>query len=264
MKFDVLTLFPEWFGQFAELGVVGRAIEQNRLKLDVWNPRDDALNQYGQVDDRPYGGGPGMVMQYEPLKKTLDRCLAASGSDSQKRPLVVALSPQGEVLNNAWVQRLATEEQLVLICGRYEGLDERFVEEEVDVEISTGDYVVSGGELPAMLLMDAIARWIPGVLGDAESALADSFAEGLLDHPHYTRPESIALAGKDEQLAVPDVLLSGNHAAIRQWRSQQALARTWLRRPDLIEGLLDSGKLTQAQQSQVLQLICDLVAERME
>ena len=226
MRFDVLSLFPEFIRQSAEVGVVGRALERGLLQLEAWNPRDYATGNYRRVDDRPFGGGPGMVMLPEPLSA----CLAAARAADAAPAHVVYLSPQGAVLTQARARDLAALPRLVLVCGRYEGVDERFIEREVDEELSIGDYVLSGGELAAAVLMDAVGRLQPGVLNDAESASQDSFEDGLLDCPHFTRSESLGTGG------VPAVLLSGDHAAIRRWRRQQSLGRTWLRRPDLLAG----------------------------
>jgi len=202
------------------------AVEGGQLELSMRNPRDFAQNRWRKVDDRPYGGGPGMVMNAEPLALAITAARASVG-----RARVVSLSPQGEPLTQAWVERLSHEPALIVLCGRYEGLDERVVAAEVDFELSLGDFVLSGGELAAMALIDAIARLLPGVLGDDQSAANDSFAKGLLDHPHYTRPEG----WRGEQ--VPEVLLSGDHAAVRRWRLKVALGQTWLKRPDLLAGL---------------------------
>jgi len=224
MRFDVISLFPEMF-EAMRLGVTGRAIERGQVDLALWNPRDYAQDPHRSVDDRPYGGGPGMVMMVEPLREALRDARAAA---PQSR--VLYLSPQGRRLDQDAVREMAAESGLVLLAGRYEGIDERLIEAYVDEEWSIGDYVLSGGELPAMVLMDAVIRLLPGVLGHADSAQQDSYADGLLDCPHYTRPEEI------EGRTVPAVLLSGNHESIRRWRLQQALGRTWLRRPDLLEG----------------------------
>jgi tRNA (guanine37-N1)-methyltransferase len=224
MRFDVVSLFPEMFGAMRH-GVTGRAIERGQVSLHGWNPRDYATDAHRTVDDRPYGGGPGMVMMVEPLRRALeDARQAAPGSP------VLYLSPQGRRFDQAAAARLARAPGLVLLAGRYEGVDERLLEAYVDEEWSIGDYVVSGGELPAMVVMDAVIRLLPGVLGHAESAVQDSHVDGLLDCPHYTRPEAI------EGRRVPSVLLSGDHERIRRWRLQQALGRTWLRRPDLLHG----------------------------
>ncbi len=227
MRIDVVTLFPEFIAQCAGFGVVGRAQERGLLSLRGWNPRDYAEGGYRRVDDRPFGGGPGMVMMIEPLRA----CLAAArAADTQQPASIVYLTPQGAPLTQKKVRELAARPRLVLLCGRYEGIDERLVAAEVDEEISIGDYVLSGGELAAAVVIDAVARLQEGVLNDAESAAQDSFeADGLLDCPHYTHPASHALG------EVPAVLRSGDHAAIARWRRQQALGRTWLRRPELLD-----------------------------
>ena len=224
MRFDVISLFPEMFSAMRQ-GVTGRAVERGQVALQLWNPRDFADDVHRTVDDRPYGGGPGMVMMVEPLRQAIGAAKAAA-PDSR----VLYLSPQGRRLDQAAVREMATGSGLVLLAGRYEGIDERLIDACVDEEWSIGDYVLSGGELPAMVLMDAVIRLLPGVLGHADSAEQDSYVDGLLDCPHYTRPEEI------EGHAVPEVLKSGNHELIRRWRLQQALGRTWLRRPDLLEG----------------------------
>lgn len=228
MIFDVVTLFPPMFEALTQYGITRRAQEQGRFDLALWNPRDFTHDNYRTIDDRPYGGGPGMVMLAEPLEAALT---AARQRQQQAgaSPHVIYFSPQGGTLNHAKVMELAQRPGLILLCGRYEGIDERLIERQVDEELSIGDYVLSGGELPAMVLMDAIVRQLPGVLGDAESAVQDSFVNGLLDYPHYTRPEVY------EGVAVPEVLLSGNHALINRWRFKQSLARTALRRPELLE-----------------------------
>ena len=224
MRFDVISLFPEMFAAIRQ-GVTGRAIECGKVTLQLWNPRDYADDAHRTVDDRPYGGGPGMVMMVEPLRQAIQ---AARAAVPESR--VLYLSPQGRSLDQAAVSEMAAEPGLVLLAGRYEGVDERLIDAFVDEEWSIGDYVLSGGELPAMVLMDAVIRLLPGVLGHADSAEQDSYVDGLLDCPHYTRPEEI------EGRTVPEVLKSGNHELIRRWRLQQALGRTWLRRPDLLEG----------------------------
>lgn len=228
LQFDVVTLFPRMFEAVTEAGITGRAREKKLYELVAWNPRDFATNNYRTVDDRPYGGGPGMVMMAEPLERAIVAAKQRQVSMGAQ-PHVVYLSPQGKVLNHARVQALAAQPGLVLLCGRYEGVDERLITREVDEEISLGDYVLSGGELAAMVLIDAIVRQLPGALGDAESAVQESFVGGLLDHPHYTRPEVY------EGESVPVALMSGNHADIERWRLKQALGRTWQRRPELIE-----------------------------
>lgn len=221
MRFDVVTLFPEMMEALAA-GVIGRAQQQDLIHLHCWNPRDYTHDVHKTVDDRPYGGGPGMVMKIEPLADAINA--ARTQNPSAK---TVYLSPQGQPLNQQTAKQLSAEEGLILICGRYEGIDERLLNKQVDLEISIGDYVLSGGELPAMVLIDAVSRLIPGVLGHADSAEQDSFTNGLLDCPHYTRPEIL----DGEQ--VPGVLLSGNHAEIEKWRLQQSLVRTRERRPEL-------------------------------
>lgn len=228
LQFDIITLFPPMFDAVTECGVTGRARDSGLYQLVLWNPRDFAANSHRTVDDRPYGGGPGMVMMAEPLEKAIAAASQRQKSSGVRRPRVVFLSPQGRLLNHRLVMELSQEQGLVMIAGRYEGVDERLVRRQIDDEISIGDYVLSGGELAAMVVMDCVVRQIPGVLGDAESARQDSFVSGLLDCPHYTRPETY----KGE--AVPPVLMSGNHAEISRWRLKQALGRTWQRRPDLL------------------------------
>jgi len=224
LQFAVITLFPEMFTALTQWGVTGRAFQSGVCQLHLQDPRDEATDRHGTVDDRPYGGGPGMVMQAPILAASLASAQQALGGAAK----VVSLSPQGRPLTANIAQTLAAEERLILVAGRYEGIDERFIERHVDLEISVGDFVVSGGELPAMLLMDAVIRWLPGVLGHADSALEDSFSDGLLDCPHYTRPEIFEGEG------VPEVLMSGDHGAIAGWRRAQALRRTLDRRPDLL------------------------------
>jgi tRNA (guanine37-N1)-methyltransferase len=233
IQFDCITIFPQMFAAVTDYGITRRAREEGRWSLALWNPRDFATDAYRTIDDRPYGGGPGMVMLAEPLAQAIR---TAQARVPETRARVVYLSPQGALLDDAMVRRLAAEPRLVVVAGRYEGVDERLVRRSVDEEISIGDYVLSGGELAAMVLIDAVVRQLPGVLGDAQSAEQDSFATGLLDCPHYTRPE----AWQGER--VPDVLLSGHHAEIARWRLKQALGRTWLRRPDLLEGRALSGE----------------------
>ncbi len=231
MRIDVVTLFPEFVQQSAALGVIGRAQTRGLLELGTWNPRDFASDAYRRVDERPFGGGPGMVMLIEPLRAALAAAQAAAATPAP----VVYLSPQGARLTQARIEQFAQMPRLLLLCGRYEGVDERLLEHAVDEEISLGDYVLSGGELGAAVVLDAVGRLLPGALNHSESAAQDSFADGLLDCPHYTRPERDALGD------VPQVLLSGDHAAIRRWRLKQALGRTWLRRPDLLaERVLDA------------------------
>jgi len=227
MRVDVVTLFPEVVTGWAGIGVVGRAQERGLLAVHAWNPRDYATDAYRRVDERVFGGGPGMVMLIDPLRAALNAARAASVEPAK----VIYLSPQGARLEQAKVAELAQRERLILLCGRYEGVDERLLQHEVDEELSIGDYVLSGGELAAAVVFDAIGRLQEGALNDAQSAQQDSFSEGLLDCPHYTRPEHHELG------AVPQVLTSGDHAAIRRWRRKQALGRTWQRRPDLLAKL---------------------------
>ncbi|MEP6939599.1 MAG: tRNA (guanosine(37)-N1)-methyltransferase TrmD [Rudaea sp.] len=224
MRIDVITLFPEFIEASARVGVVGRAQERGLLAVHSWNPRDFATDNYRTVDERTYGGGPGMVMLIDPLRDAIRAARAAAEAPAK----VIYLSPQGTRLDQDKVKVLAGAGRLVLLCGRYEAVDERLIQAEVDEEISIGDYVLSGGELAAAVLIDAIGRLQEGALNDAQSAQQDSFSDGLLDCPHYTRPEAHELG------AVPAVLMSGDHAAIRRWRRKQALGRTWLRRPDLL------------------------------
>lgn len=230
-RFDVISLFPEMFDALTRSGVTRRAFEAGVYELVLWNPRDFSQSAYRAVDDRPYGGGPGMLMMADPLEKAIRMARQRQRSSGGKDARVIYFSPQGRLLDHAVVTELEQMDGLVLLAGRYEGVDERLINRHVDEELSIGDYVLSGGELPAMVLMDAIIRRIPGVLGDSESAIQDSFVNGLLDCPHYTRPE--VWEGAD----VPAVLLSGNHADIERWRMKQSLGRTWKRRPDLLARL---------------------------
>ncbi|WP_423187150.1 tRNA (guanosine(37)-N1)-methyltransferase TrmD [Alishewanella sp. d11] len=223
----VVSLFPEMFQAITQYGVTGRAVKQGLIQLQCWNPRDYTSDKHRTVDDRPYGGGPGMLMMVQPLTDAIHAAKQAAGADVY----TVYLSPQGRKLDQQGVAELAKHSKLLLVAGRYEGIDERVIESEIDAEWSIGDYVLSGGELPAMVLIDAVSRLVPGVLGHDLSAEQDSFATGLLDCPHYTRPE--VLANKQ----VPAVLLSGHHEEIRRWRLKQALGRTWLRRPDMLNSL---------------------------
>jgi tRNA (guanine37-N1)-methyltransferase len=223
VRFDVLTLFPDFVRQAMGVGVVGRALERGQVSLACWNPRDYTSDNYRTVDDRPYGGGPGMVFMIEPLR----RALAAASADGARHP-VVLMSPQGRRFDQALARDWAAGPGLTLVCGRYEGIDQRFVDRHVDLEVSIGDFVLSGGEVPALALMDAVTRLLPGVLHTDASAVEDSFMDGLLDCPHYTRPEQA------DEGEVPAVLRSGNHAAIARWRRQQSLGRTWEKRPDLL------------------------------
>ena len=227
IRFDVVTLFPEMFAAITGSGITSRALDAGLYSVTTWNPRDFTTDNYRTVDDRPYGGGPGMVMLAEPLERTLDAVKSAGGGRT------LYLSPQGRKLDHRRVMALVQEQALTLLCGRYEGVDERLLERRVDEEVSIGDFVLSGGELAAMALIDACVRQLPGALGDDASALEESFADGLLDCPQYTRPEVWASGGSERR--VPEVLLSGHHENIRRWRLKQALGRTWLRRPDLLE-----------------------------
>ena len=225
IRFDCVTLFPEAFAAVGEFGITRRAKEDGLWSLALWNPREFTTDNYRTVDDRPYGGGPGMVMLAEPLAKAIAAAKAAAPGKAR----VVHLSPQGPVMDHGKVMELAAQARLILLCGRYEGVDERLIQGAVDEELSIGDYVLSGGELAAMVVIDTIVRQLPGALGDEDSAAQESFVSGLLDCPHYTRPE--VYEGK----AVPQVLMSGHHERIERWRLKQSLGRTWLRRPELIE-----------------------------
>ena len=233
MHFHVITLFPEMVGHLTEEGVLGRAIKQGIIGLTCWNPRDYTRDKHRTVDDRPYGGGPGMLMKVQPLADAIAAAKQAAGESAK----VIYMSPQGSRLNQQKVRQLAqsrvdnTASSLILIAGRYEGIDERLIQQYVDEEISIGDYVLSGGEFAALILIDTISRMLPGVLGDEDSAQQDSFMQGLLDCPHYTRPEEV------NGQRVPDVLLGGDHKAIARWRLKQSLGKTWLNRPDMLEGL---------------------------
>lgn len=235
MEFGVVTLFPEMFTAFSEQGISGRAVNNGLVAMDLWNPRDFTTDKHRTVDDRPFGGGPGMLMKVQPLKDAIN----AARNHSERESKVIYLSPQGRKLEQSGVAELATEQRLIFVCGRYEGIDERVIEAEIDEEWSLGDFVLSGGELAAMAFMDAIIRLKPGVLGHELSSVQDSFYDGLLDCPHYTRPEVL------NGLGVPEVLLSGHHENIERWRKKQALGRTWQRRPDLLVG----KSLTREQQT---------------
>jgi tRNA (guanine37-N1)-methyltransferase len=226
IRFDVVTLFPEMFSAVTHSGITSRALDAGLWALTTWNPRDFTTDNYRTVDDRPYGGGPGMVMLAEPIERALDAVRSSGGGR------VVYLTPQGRKLEHRKVMEFSKESCLTLLCGRYEGIDERLLARRVEEEVSVGDFVLSGGELAAMALMDAVVRQLPGALGDENSALEESFADGLLDCPQYTRPEVRALGDAVER--VPEVLMSGHHENIRRWRLKQALGRSWLRRPDLL------------------------------
>jgi tRNA (guanine37-N1)-methyltransferase len=231
MQFDAITLFPEMFDAISQFGITRRALDEKIWALNTWNPRDFTENAYRTIDDRPYGGGPGMVMLAQPLERAINAAKASQQLAGVAEPWVIHLSPQGSPLSHAMVMSLSKRSGLIVLASRYEGVDERLLRRCVDQEISIGDFVVSGGELPAMMLIDAVLRQLPGVLGDADSAVQESFVEGLLDCPHYTRPEVY------EGESVPHVLMSGNHADIQRWRKMQSLGRTSLRRPDLLDRL---------------------------
>lgn len=228
IRFDVVTLFPEMFRAVTESGIPRKAREAGLWQLALWNPREFTSDHHRTADDRPYGGGPGMVMLAEPLENALDAVAAAQVEEGGERGKVIYLSPQGRKLDHPGVMEMAGRSRMTLLCGRYEGVDERLLERRVDEELSLGDFVLSGGELAAMALIDAVVRQMPGALGDSQSVLDESFADGLLDCPQYTRPEVYRGTG------VPEVLLSGHHKNIRRWRLKQSLGRTWLRRPELM------------------------------
>ena len=225
MWIGIVSLFPEMFSAVSDYGITRRAVESGKLELDTWNPRDFAKDRHRTVDDKPYGGGPGMLMKVQPLRDAIQAAKDSAGEQCR----VIYLSPQGRRLTQADLEEFAANQELILVAGRYEGIDERLLESVIDEEVSIGDFVVSGGELPAMVLIDGITRLIPGVVGDCESVQQDSFSDGLLDFPQYTRPESI------DGLAVPDVLMSGDHGQIERWRRMQALGRTYEKRPDLLQ-----------------------------
>lgn len=240
MQFDVVSLFPEMFAALTQSGVTRRAFEQERWGLKLWNPRDFTQDRHRTVDDRPYGGGPGMVMLAKPLEATINAAKARQAELGLPAPRVVFMSPQGKPLTHERVMALKDEPGLVILCGRYEAVDQRLLDRVVDEEISLGDFVLSGGELPAMALMDAVVRQLPGVLGDDASAVEDSFVNGLLDSPHYTRPEVY------EGVAVPPVLMGGNHAEITKWRRQRMLEATAKKRPELLDAARKAGRLSAA------------------
>ena len=243
MWIGVISLFPEMFDAITEYGVTGRAIRKGLIEFHKWNPRDFTHDKHRTVDDRPYGGGPGMLMMVQPLRDAITAARAKAQADGRNAK-VIYLSPQGRKLDQVGVSELAKDDCLIFVAGRYEGIDERIIESDIDEEWSVGDYILSGGELPAMNVIDAVARFVPGVLGHEQSAEQDSFSDGLLDCPHYTRPEVL------DEKSVPKVLLSGNHEHIRQWRQFQSLERTWLRRPELLTDLA----LT-AEQEKMLEVI---------
>ncbi|WP_300757101.1 tRNA (guanosine(37)-N1)-methyltransferase TrmD [Janthinobacterium sp.] len=238
MQFDVVTLFPEMFAALTQSGVTRRAFEQKKCGLSLWNPRDFTTDNHRTVDDRPYGGGPGMVMMARPLEATINAARQRQADLGLAAPRVVFMSPQGRPLTHERVTQLKAEPGLVILCGRYEAVDQRLLDRCVDEEISVGDFVLSGGELPAMALMDAVIRLLPGVLNTEASAIEDSFVNGLLDSPHYTRPETY------EGVAVPAVLMGGNHAEIIKWRRQRMLEATAKKRPDLLTGARAAGLLS--------------------
>ncbi len=248
MQFDVVTLFPEMFAALTQSGITRRAFEQNRCALSLWNPRDFTSDNHRTVDDRPYGGGPGMVMLAKPLEAAIDAAKVRQLELGLPRPRVVYLSPQGQALTHHRVMQMTTESGVVLLCGRYEAVDQRLLDRCVDEEISLGDFVLSGGELPAMALMDAVIRQLPGVLHDDASAVEDSFVNGLLDCPHYTRPEVY------EGVAVPPVLMGGHHAEIEKWRRARALEATAKKRPDLILKAREAGLLSRADEKYLIDI----------
>lgn len=243
MHVALVSIFPEMFDAVARWGITGRAVETGILRLDRWNPRDFAEGHRRNVDDRPYGGGPGMVMRVEPLQLAIRAARGAMGGPAS----VLYLSPQGRRLDQSGVRELVTRQRLILVCGRYEGIDERLIAMEVDEEWSIGDYVLSGGEIAAMVVIDALTRWLPGALGHEDSVIRDSFVDGRLDCPHYTRPEAIG------GYRVPETLIGGNHADIARWRCKHALGRTWSRRPDL----LDTQSLTGEEQALLEEFIAE-------
>lgn len=244
MRFDVVTLFPEWLGQLENYGVVGRAIRDQTIDCATWNPRDYTERNDGRVDDRPFGGGPGMVLQTEPLRRTLS---AVADNNPGRRGPVLLMAPDGERFDQSWADALSHHDAVTLVCGRYQGIDQRFIDESVDACVSAGDFVLSGGELPAMMIVDAVSRLVPGVLGAPESNTAETFNDARLEASHYTRPHDSA---------VPDVLLSGDHARIARWREKQALGATWLKRPDLFEQL----ELNAEQQDLIVEYIAEMSA----
>ncbi len=248
MQFDVVSLFPEMFAALTQSGVTRRAFEQKLWHLETWNPREFTQDRHRTVDDRPYGGGPGMVMMAKPLEATIAAAKARQVALGLPAPRVVFMSPQGKPLSHERVMQLKDEPGLVVLCGRYEAVDQRLLDRCVDEEISLGDFVLSGGELPAMALMDAVVRQLPGVLGDDASAIEDSFVNGLLDSPHYTRPESY------EGVEVPAVLMGGNHAEIIKWRRQRMLEATAKKRPDLLVRARSAGQLTKADEKFLVSL----------
>ena len=248
MQFDVITLFPEMFAALTASGITRRAFEQKRWGLSLWNPRDFTSDNHRTVDDRPYGGGPGMVMMAAPLEAAINAGVQRQTDLGLPKPRTIYLSPQGKPLNHQRVMQLSQEQGLLLLCGRYEAVDQRLLDRCVDEEISLGDFVLSGGELPAMALMDAVIRQMPGVLNDDASAVQDSFVNGLLDCPHYTRPELY------EGVSVPPVLLGGHHAEIEKWRRERALESTLRKRPELLQKAREAGLLSKADEASLKQL----------
>ena len=248
MQFDVITLFPEMFAALTASGITRRAFEQKRWELSLWNPRDFTSDNHRTVDDRPHGGGPGMVMMAAPLEAAINAGLRRQTDMGLPLPRTIYLSPQGKPLNHQRVMQLSQEKGLLLLCGRYEAVDQRLLDRCVDEEISLGDFVLSGGELPAMALMDAVIRQMPGVLNDDASAVQDSFVNGLLDCPHYTRPELY------EEVSVPPVLLGGHHAEIEKWRRERALESTLRKRPELLQKAREAGLLSKADEAFLKQL----------
>ena len=255
MRFDVITLFPDLFAPFLTQGITRRAYESGQVDVKLWPLRDHAEGTYRRVDDRPFGGGPGMVMLAEPLERALGAVARARADAGSAQGPVVLFTPTGRRIDQTLVRDWAAGPGATLLCGRYEGLDQRVVDRHVDVELSLGDFVLSGGELPALTLLDAIARLMPGVLGDEQSHLQDSFEQGLLDCPHYSRPEILATA--EGELPVPAVLLSGHHKDIARWRREQSLALTARRRPDLIATARAAGRLTKADEKFLAELGTD-------
>jgi tRNA (guanine37-N1)-methyltransferase len=248
-RIAVITLFPEMLSAITQSGITSRAVKLGLIEIQCWNPRQFTSDRHSTVDDRPYGGGPGMVMMVQPLRDAIEAARQWAGPSAR----VIYLSPQGRTLDQRGVVELASHESMILVAGRYEGIDERLLQTVIDEEWSIGDYVLSGGELPAMVLIDALTRLLPGALNHAESAAQDSFVDGLLDCPHYTRPEVF------EGLRVPDVLLSGNHQEIRRWRLKQSLGRTWLKRPDLLQKM----HLTEEQQALLTDFRRDLENDKL-
>ncbi len=236
MLIGIVTLFPEMFAAVTDYGITGRATREGIVSVECWNPRDFTTDKHRTVDDRPFGGGPGMLMKTEPLQAAIQAAKEGLGAEQKEKPLVIYLSPQGRKLDQQGVEQLAKRKHLVLVCGRYQGIDERVLRNEIDEEWSIGDFVLSGGELAAMVMVDAITRYQPQALGHEGSAAADSFADGLLDSPQYTRPQEY------EGESVPAVLLGGNHEQIRVWRLRESLGNTWLKRPDLLEQLTLSAE----------------------